>query len=277
MALPSCNNNKNQSSIAHSSSGSLSSNADFQSSTSATNVNSKPEYLVYDILGISKNVTGTAWNNMLAMRKGAKEYGALHKGAVYLNGQPQDNTVYLTFDDGPDIKITSKIVDILAENKVKGNFFFIGEYAKKYPDVVKKAFDSGNYIGSHCEQHANLTALSADEIKKQITDSQNAISKITGQSPRVIRPPYGAIDQKVIDTLNSMNCKIVLWSIDTLDWSQKEVPNIVKNVSDNLRSGDIILMHSDSSKATTAEALPQIIKLILDKGYKLGTLDTLCA
>jgi peptidoglycan/xylan/chitin deacetylase (PgdA/CDA1 family) len=66
-----------------------------------------------------------------------------------------------------------------------------------------------------------------------------------------------------------------LWSIDTLDWSDKQVSSILKNVTDNLRPGDIILMHSNGDKGVTADALPYVIEAIKSRGYRISTLDKL--
>ena len=111
------------------------------------------------------------------------------------------------------------------------------------------------------------------EIKEELTGTQNALDEIIGQKPSIMRPPFGAIDEEVIKAIENENGKIILWSIDTLDWSQKEATNIIKNVKDNLQPGDIILMHCNGDKSATAEALPDIIKAIQDKGYKIATLD----
>lgn len=69
--------------------------------------------------------------------------------------------------------------------------------------------------------------------------------------------------------------KIVLWSIDTLDWSQKESTHIKENVLNNVRSGDIILMHSDEDKTETEKALPLIIEELKNNGFQIVTLDIL--
>lgn len=229
--------------------------------------------VVYDICGKSNKLSAKAVENMKQWRADAKAYGERYPATVFLNDQPQSNTVYLTFDDGPDEVITPKVVDILAENKVCGNFFFIGRDIKKHEAVVKKAYDNNNFVGSHCFTHTKLTSMTSEQVKKEITDTNALLKGITGSAPSFVRPPYGDINDRVIDDFEALNLKLVLWSIDTLDWSQRDVSNIVKNVTDNLRPGDIILMHSNGDKAKTAKALPEIIQVIKDKGYSLGTFN----
>lgn len=113
------------------------------------------------------------------------------------------------------------------------------------------------------------------EIDREIKISEDKIFSIINIRPAIIRPPYGALSQSSINEIVKNNYKIVIWSIDTLDWSQKESINIAKNVLDNARDGDIILMHSNSDKKTTLEALPAIIKGLKHNGYSIVTLSEL--
>ena len=218
---------------------------------------------------------GKALEDMNAMREKMKVQAIKQKDTVYLNDQPESNSVYLTFDDGPDGQVTPRILDILASYNVKGNFFFLGESAKMYPEVVKRTFDSGNFIGNHSYSHADLTTLSPEGIKDEIEKTEEVISSITGKRTTAMRPPYGASNETVIKVIKDNNSVSILWSIDTLDWSDREVSSILKNVTDNLRPGDIILMHSNGDKGVTADALPSIIEAIKAKGYKISTLDKL--
>lgn len=233
------------------------------------------EYIVYDVAGVSKNIMGKALTDMNAMREKMKAQAKKHKDTVYLNDQPESNSVYLTFDDGPDGQVTPRILDILASYKVKGNFFFLGENVKIYPEVVKRTFDGGHFIGNHSYSHPDLTTLSPERIKDELEKTEEVISSITGKRTTAMRPPYGASNETVIKVIKESNSVSILWSIDTLDWSKREVSSILKNVTDNLRPGDIILMHSNGDKGVTADALPFIIEAIKAKGYKISTLDKL--
>jgi len=233
------------------------------------------EYIVYDVAGLSENIMGKALVDMNAMRKKMKEQALTHKDTIFLDDQPESNSVYLTFDDGPDGKVTPRILDILQSYNVKGNFFFLGESAKMYPEVVKETFDRGNFIGNHTYDHKDLTTLSIGEIKNEIDKTEEVISSITGKKSTAIRPPYGAFNGNVIKAIKDNGSVSVLWSVDTLDWSKREVASILKNVTDNLRPGDIILMHSNGDKGVTADALPYVIEAIKARGYKISTLDKL--
>ncbi|GGB69333.1 polysaccharide deacetylase family protein [Fictibacillus barbaricus] len=232
------------------------------------------EKYILDIKGTSKKLSGTAWANMLKSREQMKTLARDYEGRVILNG-PNQKMVALTFDDGPDRKITPGIIDILKKYQVRGSFFFVGEKVRQNQDVVKTAFQAGNLVLSHSFYHNDLSKQGKGEITNDLRMTNVAIEEVIGKSPALFRPPYGATNRHVITTSQEQGLKIVLWSIDTLDWSQKESHNISQNVLTNVRNGDIILFHSDEDKAETLRALPSIITGLQKKGFQVVTLDTL--
>jgi peptidoglycan-N-acetylglucosamine deacetylase len=232
------------------------------------------ETYILDVKGTSDKLSGTAWANMKRSREEMKVLAKDHEGNIFLNGLNQ-KIVALTFDDGPDNEITPGIINILTKYQVRGSFFFIGEKVQKNQDVVKKAYHAGNLVLSHSFYHNDLSKEGKTKIAEDLRMSDEAIKDVIGKSPAIFRPPYGATNEHVISTAKDQNLKIVLWSIDTLDWSQKETNNISQNVLRNVRNGDIILFHSNEDKIETLKALPSIIMGLQKKGFRIVTLDKL--
>jgi peptidoglycan/xylan/chitin deacetylase (PgdA/CDA1 family) len=143
--------------------------------------------------------------------------------------------------------------------------------------VVKRAYQEGNQIASHAYSHQELDKMSPADIKKEIVASDKAFEQVLGVQPAMIRPPFGAINTDVLQVCRNSGKIIILWSIDTLDWSQAEPDHIAKNVLNNVRPGDIILMHSCKDQEATVQALPQIIVGLQQKGYELVDLAKLLA
>jgi peptidoglycan-N-acetylglucosamine deacetylase len=243
-------------------------------STSDKNSASAPPPYILAVKGTSKNLSTSAWESMQAWRSDMITVVRNHPNSVFLNG-PKRKAIALTFDDGPDLQNTPKIIDILSKYKVKGNFFFIGERVKKFPEVVKSAYDNGNIILSHSYYHNDLSKMTAFDIKADLDLTEKALFDVIGIIPTLLRPPYGAVNETVISTATNNGYKIVLWSIDTLDWSQKASNNIENNVLNNVRDGDIILMHTDEDKNETVKALPHIIEGLIQKGFEIVDLQTL--
>ena len=193
---------------------------------------------------------------------------------MFING-PNKRQVALTFDDGPDETITSATIDILDQYHVKGSFFFIGSNVELYPEVVRKADNKGHLVLNHSYNHVELTKLSKANIQLEINKTNKAIEEVIGKKPAILRPPFGDIDDKVAAISQDYGESVVLWSIDTLDWSQMEAENIVNNVVENVRNGDIILMHSNSDKIENLQALPLIIEALQESGFEIVDLETL--
>lgn len=238
-----------------------------------TTVKTASNEYILEIKGQSNQLSESAWASMQKWRKDIVLL-ARNQENVYLNG-PDVKKVALTFDDGPDEVITPAIIDILATYHVKGNFFFIGSKVSKHPDVVKHAFTNGNLVLSHSFNHVELTKLGKDDIRLEIDQAGKAIKSVIGKEPAILRTPYGDTNEKVVDVSRQEGYSIVLWSIDTLDWSQRDSKNIIRNVIDNLRNGDIILMHSDSDKSETKKALPLLIEELQKRNIKIVDLETL--
>ena len=235
----------------------------------------KKDPVFYDILGSSirpkiyPDAAMTKWRNDVV--KLAKKYPS----TLYINGQSPDKVVSLTFDDGPDPVNTPKIIKVLRDNNIQGTFFCIGNQIEACKSIIKQAYADGNIISSHSWSHKNFTTINAAAISNEVTLTENEIYKVIGKKPLLIRPPYGATNDAVQTSLTALNYKTILWSIDTLDWEQREVDNIVKNVVDNIRPGEIILMHCDGNKQNTTKALPQIISKLKEMGYSFVTVDKL--
>ena len=65
----------------------------------------------------------------------------------------------------------------------------------------------------------------------------------------------------------------VKWTIDTLDWKSKNVPEIIGKVMQQVSDHDIILMHDYYE--TSVEAALQIVDMLLEEGYEFVTVEDL--
>lgn len=181
-----------------------------------------------------------------------------------------ENTIAITFDDGPDEKTTEKLLDGLKERGVKATFFLIGESIEGNEDLVKRMYDEGHLIGNHTYTHVQLCKLSVDSAYEEIVKTNEKIESITGEKPKYIRPPYGSYSNKL---LMRVEMTPVLWSVDPEDWNTKNVNQVVKSVTKNVKPGDIILLHDIYDSSVTAAL--EIIDQLQAKGYVFVTVDQL--
>jgi peptidoglycan/xylan/chitin deacetylase (PgdA/CDA1 family) len=198
--------------------------------------------------------------------KGA--YSAVCK--VFANSvDPKKKMVALTFDDGPG-PYTKEIVKCLKKNNARATFFVVGTNVDSYKSAVKAAYKIGCQIGNHSWDHSNLANLSAAGIKSQMQKTDKKVKKIIGENTTIMRAPYGSVSSTV---KSSVNKPIILWSIDTLDWKTRSKSKTISAVMNNVKDGDIVLMH-DIHKPTKEAAL-SIIPQLCKKGYQLVTVSEL--
>lgn len=177
--------------------------------------------------------------------------------------------IALTFDDSPTA-VTEGILEIAEKYGVKLTLFCEGQKINENSSqILKKALELGCELGNHGFSHSALGTLSDDEIKEEINSTSRLIEKYTGVSPRVVRAPYGAVDDRV---LSLVDYPFMNWNVDTLDWDEKTTCDyIISAVLDNSADGSVVLMHSIYEK--TSQALVKIIPTLKKRGFELVTIS----
>ena len=173
-----------------------------------------------------------------------------------------------TFDDGPNYETTQYLLEELDKRDAKVSFFMVGERVIKQPELVKEIYEKGHTIGSHSYSHKNLLKLNDDELKKEISYTNEIIKKITNEDVKYLRPPYGSYNN---DILNKIDMTFILWNVDTLDWQKKDSQKIANYIIENVKDGDIILLH-DLYK-TSIDGLLKALDELKKEGYAFVSID----
>ncbi len=179
----------------------------------------------------------------------------------------EDRVISVTFDASWGGDKTLKILDLLDEYDAKATFFLVGIWVDKYPELVKEIAARGHEIGNHSDSHAHFTQISESKIRQELTSCNDKIEALTGTRPTLFRPPYGDYDSKVITVVRDAGFEAVQWSIDSLDWKNRGMDDLVKRATSNVQNGDIILFHNDSEYIV--EALPAILKYYQEQGFTM--------
>lgn len=198
-------------------------------------------------------------------------------GGKYI-GDTNEKTIYLTFDEGYENGYTSQILDVLQENNVKAIFFITGDYLKREPELVRRMIEEGHEVGNHTMSHPSMPSLSSEKIEEEILSLSNELYGKFGVSTRLLRPPKGEYNEKVLKTAADISHRCILWSFAYKDWltdEQKGAEYAYNSVMPNLHNGAVLLLHAVS--ADNAAALDRIIKDAVNAGYRFGTADELLA
>lgn len=195
---------------------------------------------------------------------------------IYRNNENKQMKIALTFDDGPHPRYTPQILEILDEYKIKATFFVVGINAQNYPDTMESVIKKGHEIGNHTYSHPHVSCLNPKTLKDEVEKCESTIYGLTDYKTKLFRPPEGMIDADVRSVLRSLDYKVILWDIDTLDWANTPSETIAHNVIKNIKSGDIVLMHDYiAHNSPTPDALRIFIPELLEKGYKFVVISEL--
>jgi peptidoglycan/xylan/chitin deacetylase (PgdA/CDA1 family) len=138
---------------------------------------------------------------------------------------------------------------------------------------VKRIVKEGHEIGNHSWSHRQLTYLSDEEITDQIMMTRAKIYDTVGVDSLIVRPPYGACNDTVKAVGKKVGVSFVNWSVDTLDWKNKNAKAVRNEIMNSIFDGAIILCH-DLHK-TTVDAMEIVVPELIEKGYQLVTVSEL--
>jgi peptidoglycan/xylan/chitin deacetylase (PgdA/CDA1 family) len=180
----------------------------------------------------------------------------------------------MTFDDGPHATLTPKLLDLLAQEKIKATFFVLGENAQRHPEILKRAVAEGHEIGNHSWSHPNLAKLSNEALRGQLKRTDDVIVQAIGSHPKIMRPPYGELTPKQRQWVNSeFGYKVILWDVDPLDWKEPGPSIVAQRIIQGTKPGSIMLSHD--IHAQTITAMPETFDALLAKGFKFVTVSEL--
>jgi len=184
--------------------------------------------------------------------------------------------VALTFDDGPHPELTPRLLDILRQNGVRATFYVIGRNVEMYPEIARRIVAEGHEIANHSWSHPRLTALGSSRLQSELSKTSEIIQRTTGRRPTNMRPPYGAINDGVRQTiLRDHGMDVIMWSVDPLDWKRPGAQVVRRRLVEGATPGGILLAHD--IHPGTIEAMPGTISDLKAKGYGFATVSQLLA
>lgn len=186
---------------------------------------------------------------------------------------PRRREVALTFDDGPSL-YTRRFVQMLRANGAVATFFMIGEQLGGYSATLREELRDGDALGDHTWTHPNL--VTAGGVEGQLLRTKNAIAAMSGYTPCVFRPPYGAYDGSVLRTARALGLATITWDVDPSDYALPGVGAIEQRVLAQTQLGSIVISHDGGGPRTqTLAAYPRIIAALRARGYSFVTVPQL--
>jgi len=184
--------------------------------------------------------------------------------------------VALTFDDGQHPELTPRLLDILRHEGVRATFYVIGRNVQTYPEIARRIVAEGHEIANHSWSHPRLPSLSAARLKSELSQTSDVIQRVTGRRPTNMRPPYGAINERVRQAIyRDHGLDVIIWSVDPLDWKRPGAEVVRRRLVEGAAPGGILLAHD--IHPGTIDAMSGTIKDLKAKGYGFATVSQLLA
>lgn len=206
----------------------------------------------------------------LEEEENVRDHAAEEHEAFLEEAYKDKKLIALTFDDGPS-KYSEQLVDELKKRNVPATFFILGSNAENKHETLKFESDAGNEIGIHSYVHKLFTRLKDEEIEEQIDKTKNIITEATKIEPKLIRVPYGSLNNRVNSLLDKTQLTSVLWTVDSKDWKFRNTEKTYQYVMKKVKGNDIILMHD--SYQTSVNAALKIIDTLQSDGYTFVTVS----
>jgi peptidoglycan/xylan/chitin deacetylase (PgdA/CDA1 family) len=201
--------------------------------------------------------------------------GLRFPSGLTIHGGTKRRTILFTFDDGPSSRTTPQLLDLLDDLGIKALFFVTSEsfgngnpYERRHAKIVREIVRRGHLVGSHTETHRQLPLLGNAEIQAELAITERKLQRAVGRTPRLIRPPGGALSKRVERLLAELGYTSVMWAVYAGDLEAKTPDDVVRTFFRVLERreretgdrGGIVLMHD--TKRHSLDALPRLVRAL---------------
>jgi peptidoglycan/xylan/chitin deacetylase (PgdA/CDA1 family) len=226
-----------------------------------------------------------------ALVAGVISFGAVHPRSQLFGATiwrtPSPLQFALTFDDGPNPAITSRLLDLLQRYNAKATFFVIGRFVRECPELTKEISDRGHLVGNHTQTHPNLFWLSPRGVRSELQQCQDVLRDTLGVPAEYFRPPFGLRNPWVVSTARELGMQTAMWTLlpgdwyeRPLEWLTQRMQPIANNAQNawQRKSGDVLCMHDGAhrqlkgDRTRTLAALEYWLPRWRDLGLKFVTI-----
>jgi peptidoglycan-N-acetylglucosamine deacetylase len=184
----------------------------------------------------------------------------------------------LTFDDGPNDPHTLRLLEVLAGHEVHATFFMIGKYVQKRPEIAREIAQAGHAIANHTYSHPLLIFKSGVQIRREISDCRAVLQDTVGEHSNLFRPPFGGRRPAVLRIARELGLETVMWNATGYDWNAPSSETIEQKVAQQIRGGDVVLLHDGwhkqigADRSKTVVATDHVIARYKTEGRELVTI-----
>jgi len=197
-----------------------------------------------------------------------------HLKSDHRNKNVHENWVSITFDDGPNVEFTPRVLEILKKYSAKATFFCIGKQMENHPEILKQIIKEGHSIGNHTYSHSkSFGFFGTSKVVKELRKTKALIHTIANQETSLYRPAFGVTNPSIEKAVKKLGLKSIGWQIRSLDTTSRAENTVLKRITSKISKGDIILLHDTSEK--TLKVLEQLLVFLKEKNLQSVTVERL--
>lgn len=197
--------------------------------------------------------------------------------------------IFLTFDDGPEPRITPLLLDVLAARGAKATFFIYGARARKNPELVRAIAAGGHELAVHGEEHLRYAHMKEDDILADLLDgAASIVAAVPSAKLRLMRPPHGQWHAGVAQAAARAQLVPTLWNTEAGDWRRSNSAALIwQRTRNSLKRGMVVCLHDGfdkeqgaklrSSGSNTLEYVERLLGAAAGAGLSAGTCSPLSA
>jgi peptidoglycan/xylan/chitin deacetylase (PgdA/CDA1 family) len=170
-------------------------------------------------------------------------------------------SLYLTFDDGPDVDWTPRVLAELERCGASATFFVVGERIRALPHVLEMVRDAGHEVALHCDRHIRHTELDEPAIEADTASALSSLAEL-GVSPRRWRTPWGVTTPASHRVAAKHGLELVHWSYDTHDWRGDSAAEMLVGAGESLPADAVVLMHDALGPGARRAGCENTVELI---------------
>jgi peptidoglycan/xylan/chitin deacetylase (PgdA/CDA1 family) len=179
-------------------------------------------------------------------------------GPVLCRVRGARDQIALTFDDGPNPRMTPALLELLASYDARATFFLIGRWAEREPGLVRELVAAGHAIGNHTYSHPTMPLLPAAGVRDELRRCREAVEAAgvrfsTLRGAALMRPPYGRRRPGTLRVLREEGYAPVTWSVTGYDWRAREPAERIARRCRGAQDGDVILLHDGGDGEPAAD------------------------
>jgi peptidoglycan/xylan/chitin deacetylase (PgdA/CDA1 family) len=170
--------------------------------------------------------------------------------------------VALTFDDGPDPRVTPAVLDRLGCAGVHASFFFIGRRAAAHTELVAEAVRRGHRVENHTWSHPHaFTWYPPSALRREVRRAQEVLALAAGIRPRLFRAPAGFRNLWLERELAAAGLHLASWTRRGFDTVSRDPLRVLRRLLRGIAAGDVLLLH-DGSAARDRRGVPVVLETL---------------